>query len=88
MSYNDIAAMAHDASLRARLIAAAAQEQDSNPGHWVDSNIWNLVAAPGWADAYGYALASNHEKPGYDEAVISDAMILSAVQARVAALTA
>jgi len=83
MAYNDIVNMAHDNDLRLRIVAAAAQEQDLNPGHWTDLNLWHVVSAPRWAEAYAYAKASSNERPGYDEAVITDTMILAAVQARV-----
>lgn len=48
---------------------------------WGLENIAAIAAAPGFADAYAYALATGVESPGRDESVISDAQILSAVQA-------
>jgi hypothetical protein len=46
------------------------------------------VSAPGWADAWASAEAASNPDPGRDEAVITDAQILSQVQAVLAALAA
>lgn len=88
MSYLDIAHMTTSVSLQSRLAAAAAQEQGSGaelapdmPEVWASVNRWKLAAAPGWADAWASAEAGNIEDPGADEGVITDAMILSQVQA-------
>ena len=86
MSYADVAAMFVDHDLRQRLTACAAIEGDPQPEIFVQSNLWALVASPGWADAYGYAVDLGKEHPGKDESVITDTMILSAVQARRAAI--
>ena len=82
MSYNDIATMAKDGDLRERIAACAAEEgiREPHPTQWADRNQWALAASPGWGDAYGYALNTNVERPGKSESVITDAMILSAVQ--------
>ena len=45
-----------------------------------------ISAAPGFADAYEYAINSDNPNPGKDPAVITDAMILGAVQALFAEL--
>lgn len=88
MAYLDLANMTHDGSLRGRLAAAAATEraagavlQPSEPELWVNENRWELCAAPGWADAWASAVASENPDPGADPGVITDAMMLSQVQA-------
>jgi len=88
VSYNTIVKMAQDLDLRLRLIAAAAQEQDENPADWVDRNRWNIVARSDWNAAYEYAVLTGNPTPGHDEGVITDPMILSAVQARIADIAA
>lgn len=82
MSYNSIFTLSQDADLRSRLTACAAVEGKGGdfPEWWVQSNIWTLSITPGWGDAYGYAVSVGKERPGYDESVITDAMILAAVQ--------
>jgi hypothetical protein len=88
MAYVDVWTMTFSETLRGRCTAAAAQEQTSgatldpaDPDEWVDAHIWTLAAAPGWSDAWASAVASGNPDPGRDEAVISDPMILSEVQA-------
>lgn len=75
MSYWNIAAMAQNIDLQARIFAAGAQENVD-----VNGKILRVCSAPGWADAWESALAGGHEQPGRDEAVITDEMILAAVQ--------
>lgn len=81
MSYFEIAVMARDPHLRERIAACAATEGviAPHPTAWADRHQWELAAAPGWGDAYTYAVNSGSENPGKDEAVITDGMILSAV---------
>ena len=64
-------------------------EDIDDPDHWSYSNRRTWAAAPGWDDAWTYAL-NTHEPglaegegydPGADESVITDNMILSQVQA-------
>jgi len=85
MSYNNIADMSESGPLQRRVSAAAAQEQDGDPVGWMAANMLRLAASPGWADAWASAVASGNPDPGRDEAVITDGMILSGVQALVAA---
>ena len=47
---------------------------------WGIDNRMQVAAAPGFADAYAYALQTGVEFPGRDESVISDLQILGAVQ--------
>lgn len=81
MSYLTIATIAHDDDIILRVTAAAAQEQKSqSPDSWVGMNIWAIAASPGWSEAWEYAVASGNPDPGSDEGVITDGMILAAVQ--------
>lgn len=75
MSYWDIAEMAQDVDLNARIWACAAQE------HLDTVNILRVCSAPGWDAAWASAIAGDVDRPGKDPGVISDPMILSAVQA-------
>lgn len=83
MSYNNIAAIARDFDLQQRLIACAAEQGHTEPETFIEAHIWTLAASPGWAAAWGSALATDppNARPGYDESVITDGNILSAVQA-------
>lgn len=81
MSYTGIAKMHGDGQLWGRLVACAATEGISSPGQWVNSHLWELVAQPGWAEAYEYAVASGTADPGLSDSVVTDAMILSGTQA-------
>jgi len=86
MSYNAQAQLSQDGDFRNRIAACAAVETDNEiqATAWADKNIWQVSAAPGFADAYASALAGDVERPGADEAVITDGQILSAVQALIA----
>lgn len=75
MSYWNIAAMAQNIDLQSRIFAAGAQEHVD-----VNGRILEVCSAPGWADAWESAAAAGNEQPGRDEAVITDPMILAAVQ--------
>lgn len=83
VTYAAIALAAQDEHLRRRIAACIAQEapdDDRHPIAHADAVIWACCAAPGGGDAYAYALATDVPDPGNDPAVISDAMILGAVQ--------
>lgn len=80
MSYWDISQMALNTNLTSREQAAAAQELPGDPYEWVRDNALRLAAQPGWAAAWASALAAGNPDPGRDESVITDGMILSAVQ--------
>lgn len=85
MSYRTQAILAQDNKLMTRAIACAATQGIMNPDSWVWAHQWVLSSEPGWDAAYSYALNAKNDSPGDDEAVISDGMILSAVQAIMAA---
>jgi hypothetical protein len=83
MAYTDQADLAVDVDFQRRLAACGSTELDleQNPLVWASDHQWTVAAAPGFADAYASAVASGVPNPGKDPAVISDAQILSAVQA-------
>lgn len=85
MSYLAQARLASDSDLLARVTACAATEATPAPDEWAYRHRWVLSAQPGWAAAYASALESEVGAPGADASVISDAMILSAVQSITAA---
>jgi hypothetical protein len=81
MSYSTINLCAHDAALLGRITAAAAKEGADKPEAAASELIWAVSAASDIEAAYASALAADNPNPGGDEAVITDQMILSAVQA-------
>lgn len=85
MTYNVIIDMAGNASLINRAAAAASQEGHTSPLDWAQTHSWELASQPGWADSWASAEASKtvnvNQDTGMRDDVISDAMILSAVQA-------
>lgn len=81
-----MAALAADTDFRVRIAAAYSQEQEPvaggvHPLTWADQYQFNIAGAPGFGDAYASAIAGGVERPGYDPAVITDGMLLGAVQA-------
>lgn len=83
MSYSSQAALSRDGDFMLRIAACAQQEitlNEQSAIDWATENIWEVAAAPGFADKYEYALATGVPRPGNDESVISDAEILSVVQ--------
>lgn len=82
MAYMDIAEMAESPTLRARIQAAATKENVANAAGWVASRMSEFAASPGWDEAWASADAANPDADhGADDTVITDAEILSAVQA-------
>lgn len=86
MSYSSQAQLSNDSDFIQRTAAAAAVEvpKTHQPQQWAVDHIWWMAASPGFADAYESALAGSVDRPGNDPAVISDAQILSAIQALLA----
>jgi hypothetical protein len=76
--------MSADVDLTSRVAASAAQEGRPDPRNWAADNMLILAASPGWSEAWASALAGDppNEFPGRDGGVITDGMILSAVQAQ------
>lgn len=81
MSYSTLAQLATDTDFLNRVTACAATQGIRQADKWAEDNRWALAAQPGFDNAYAYAVATDHVEPGKDVAVISDADILSAVQA-------
>lgn len=81
MTYADVAEIHADYDLRQRVVACAATEHVSERvEQWVADQAWVLAAQPGWESAWASAKAGGSTALGADEGVITDAMILSAVQ--------
>ena len=81
MAYADIAEIHGDYDLRQRMIACAATEHVAGSyEQWVADQAWALASQPGWESAWASAKAAGKTDLGADEGVITDAMILSAVQ--------
>lgn len=86
MSYLTQNEIAMSGTMYARVAQAAAQEAvPGDPDAWTAENRRYWAAAPGWSEAWESARASHPDDPEYDpgadEAVITDGMILSQVQA-------
>ena len=86
MSYWDISDMAQNEDMLNRVKACVAQEHpDADPETWVSTYMLKVCASPNWGESWASALANlNITQPGKDPSVISDGMILSAVQPIVA----
>ena len=88
MSYATQSQLAQDQDFINRCNAAAAKEpmpeEERSPLAWVYNHIWQLAASPGFDEAYASALVAGIGRPGWDESVITDGMILSSVQALLA----
>lgn len=85
MSYLTQNEIASSKTMMNRVAQAAAQENvGGDPDRWTYDNRRDWAAAPGWDAAWESAKASHPDEPdfdpGADEAVITDAMILSQVQ--------
>lgn len=80
MSFRTQALLADDYSLQRRLAACAAKEGVPDPMGWVQARAWTLSAQPGWDAAYQSAVEVGNASPGSTDTVITDGMILSAVQ--------
>jgi hypothetical protein len=88
MSYATQSQLARDQDFLSRCTACAAKEIDpaspTSAQFWVNNNAWKLAASPGFDDSYEYAINTGVGRPGWEAAVITDAAILSAVQALLA----
>jgi hypothetical protein len=81
MSYSTINRCANDQAFQGRVTACAAQEGASSPNSAMYNLIWPVSSASDIEAAYASALAASNPNPGGDETVVTDQMILSAVQA-------
>lgn len=86
MSYATIAKNAEDEAFADRVTAAIAQEGNSVPQQYLGAIIWGVCAKGDIEAAYASALAGQNPNPGGDESVITDGMILAAVQQELAEL--
>jgi hypothetical protein len=88
MSYSTGHLISQDTDLRNRAAIAAAEQgvAAGEEEHWVYRNVRRLATQPGWGAAWESGLLArenpDHGLPpiGLDPAVITDGMILSAVQ--------
>jgi hypothetical protein len=71
----------NDPSFQGRLLACIADEGSDNPTVEYGRLQWSVASANDIEAAYASALAADNPDPGGDESVITDGMILSAVQA-------
>lgn len=81
MSFATINTCANDAAFQGRLTACAAAEGAADPSAAMWHLRWPVAATSDIEAAYAYALGSGNPNPGGDDTVITDQMILSAVQA-------
>ena len=83
MSYSAQAALSNDTDFINRVAACAATivPHTHQPTVWAREHIWWVSAAPGFANAYDFAInqATPIVRPGNNASVITDAQILSAV---------
>lgn len=85
MSYIVQSKIASDMYMQQRVAQCAAQEgivadAGLDPDFWAASWKRTWAASPGWDAAWASADAAGNLNPGMDEAVITDAQILSQVQ--------
>jgi hypothetical protein len=80
MSYNTIHQNATDVPFNNRLTAAAAQEGADVPEAAANQMRWQVAAKSDIESAFASAVAAGNPNPGGDESVITDGMILAAVQ--------
>ena len=91
MSYLTQDDIASNSSMNKRVAQASAQEgKGTDPDAWTFTNRRYWASAPGWDEAWESAQVSHPDDgnpdtpaydPGADEAVITDGMILSQIQA-------
>lgn len=95
-TYLAIAQIADDEIIRSRMNAAVTQQvhlgntpqigntPDNDPLTWVGRNRYVWASSPGWGEAWAYARlvheSDSDYSPGRDEGVITDGMILAAIQ--------
>jgi hypothetical protein len=91
MTFYDVSQLHQDTQFVNRIAACYAIEtplgEGENPEAWSTWHSWDIAAAPGFGDAYGFAVANGNPEPGKDPSVITDEQLLSAVQAVIAAET-
>lgn len=83
MAYQTIVSMAGDQNLLYRVAACAAEQDAAQPLAWAQNHMWHVVNASDWQQAWDYATQQAIPDAGKDPGVITDQMILSAVQGRI-----
>jgi hypothetical protein len=78
---------ANDQEFFGRVIACCAQEHATDPVDAATTVLWPVCTATDIEAAYESAMLAGNPHPGSDEAVITDQMILSSVQAHLPAST-
>ena len=91
MTYQSVVVMAGNQTLRARVVAAAADAGLEDPLSFVDRNMWHIVSYDGFAEAWDFA-TNNYNRnfnpdTGMRDDVINDDMIAASVAARLADVT-
>jgi len=85
MGYLTQSAIHSNVAMFNRMAQAAATEDYTTPDVWASVHARTWAASPGWDAAWESALVAHEADPDYDpgtdEAVITDAMILSETQA-------
>ncbi|HPJ19221.1 MAG TPA: hypothetical protein PLQ14_06925 [Actinomycetota bacterium] len=92
MSYQSIAQAAQNLNLKLRIAACVATQPDVPDNWWpipaADRLQWACAGEPGWGEAWESAVLNpDITDVGNNPGVITDAMILSAVQANIGLLT-
>lgn len=80
MSYTTIHQCANDPAFVDRVTACIAQEGHANPQSVLGNVVWPVASKTDIEAAYASAIAAGNPNPGGDESVITDGMILAAVQ--------
>lgn len=81
MGYWEVSQLARDSDFQSRIAACYGTETlAQDPESWSVLHQWQIASAPGFGDAYTYAINSGNPAPGKDPSVITDAQILAAVQ--------
>lgn len=80
MAYSDVSLLASDSDFMQRTRACVSIEGEPEPVEWSNDHQWEMAATPGFGEKYTYAILTGNPRPGWDESVISDPDILSAVQ--------
>ena len=95
MSYLTQSAIASNGWMTQRVAQCATEQGQADSDNWTQTNRRIWAAAPGWDEAWEYAVNTHPPEPpdpenpvipppydpGQDEGVITDGMILSQVQA-------
>jgi hypothetical protein len=79
MSYLALSRIYNDGVLQQRVLACARQEGVSDPVRWV-SVVYPSLVGSDWVAAWVSATVAGEKDIGANEAVVTDQMILSAVQ--------